>query len=116
MSWKLNPRSGSFLRKIHVATISDSDIERVKAAARTVSIDNENVEWDCQDYVLEVLDQLQDDFVLEEDDEDYSHQLYIANSMHYGWISVHSLFLCLMAMFYCVWSPHGMPRKQTSTL
>ncbi|KXG52958.1 uncharacterized protein PGRI_000080 [Penicillium griseofulvum] len=29
------------------------------------------VEWDCQDYVLEILDKLEDEFVLEEDDEDY---------------------------------------------
>ncbi|OGM45825.1 hypothetical protein ABOM_005485 [Aspergillus bombycis] len=35
------------------------------------------------------------------------HQLYVANSLHYGWVSVHSLFLCLMVMFYCVWTPQG---------
>ncbi|PWY94130.1 hypothetical protein BO94DRAFT_458591 [Aspergillus sclerotioniger CBS 115572] len=39
------------------------------------------------------------------------HQLYIANSLHYGWISVHSLFLCLMVMFYCVWTPHGIAEE-----
>ncbi|GAB1206175.1 hypothetical protein APSETT445_004857 [Aspergillus pseudonomiae] len=39
------------------------------------------------------------------------HQLYISNSLHYGWISVHSLFLCLMVMFYCVWTPHGIAEE-----
>lgn len=35
------------------------------------------------------------------------HQLYTTDSLHYGWISVHSLFLCVMVMFYCVWTPRG---------
>ncbi|KAM5372628.1 hypothetical protein ACJZ2D_007402 [Fusarium nematophilum] len=35
------------------------------------------------------------------------HQLYSTNSLHYGWISVHSLFVCVMVMFYCVWTPQG---------
>ncbi|KAE8149560.1 fungal-specific transcription factor domain-containing protein [Aspergillus avenaceus] len=39
------------------------------------------------------------------------HQLYMANSLHYGWISVHSLFLCVMVMFYCIWTPHGMAEE-----
>ncbi|KAL4812980.1 fungal-specific transcription factor domain-containing protein [Aspergillus spinulosporus] len=39
------------------------------------------------------------------------HQLYIANSLHFGWISVHSLFLCLMVMFYCVWTPQGIAEE-----
>lgn len=28
-------------------------------------------EWDCQDYVLEILDNLEEEFVLDRDDEDY---------------------------------------------
>lgn len=64
-------RSGSFIRKLYVGALSDSDIERVKSAARQVPVDNETSEWDCQDYVLEILDRLQDDYVLDEDDEDY---------------------------------------------
>ena len=50
-------KSKSFLGKENVAS--------------TILVDNETVEWDCQDYVLEILDKLEDDFVLEEDDEDY---------------------------------------------
>ncbi|KAL2284525.1 hypothetical protein FJTKL_08897 [Diaporthe vaccinii] len=33
------------------------------------------------------------------------HQLYVTKALHYGWMSVHSLFLCVMVMFYCVWTP-----------
>lgn len=34
-------------------------------------------------------------------------QLYATKALHYGWMSVHSLFLCVMVMFYCVWTPQG---------
>ncbi|RSM04321.1 hypothetical protein CEP52_006913 [Fusarium oligoseptatum] len=35
------------------------------------------------------------------------HRLYMTNMLHYGWISVHSLFLCVIVMFYCVCTPRG---------
>lgn len=48
-----------------------SDPERVRNAAQSVPVDNETTEWDCQDYVLEILDNLEEEFVLDSDDEDY---------------------------------------------
>ncbi|WAO90249.1 Zn(2)-C6 fungal-type domain-containing protein [Fusarium falciforme] len=35
------------------------------------------------------------------------HRLYMTNMLHYGWMSVHSLFLSVMVMFYCVCTPRG---------
>lgn len=35
------------------------------------------------------------------------HQLYATKALHHGWMSIHSLFLCVMVMFYCVWTPQG---------
>lgn len=35
------------------------------------------------------------------------HKLYTKSTMQYSWISVHSLFLCVITMFYCVWTPDG---------
>lgn len=64
-------RSRSFQDLLFVAVIQVNDIERVKKAAQSVPVDNETIEWDCQDYVLEILDKLEDEFVLEENDEDY---------------------------------------------
>ncbi|KKK24673.1 hypothetical protein P175DRAFT_0498461 [Aspergillus ochraceoroseus IBT 24754] len=64
-------KSKSFLGKEYVAVISKADIEKIKEVASTVPVDNETVEWDCQDYVLEILDKLEDEFILEEYDEDY---------------------------------------------
>lgn len=63
--------SRSFLGDLYIGVIGDLDIARVKAAADAVHVDNETLEWDCQDYVLEMLDHLENDFVLESDDEDY---------------------------------------------
>ncbi|KAL4778235.1 hypothetical protein BJX76DRAFT_352770 [Aspergillus varians] len=64
-------RSGSFVRKLYVSMLSNSNIKRVKSAARQVPVDNETSKWDCQDYVLEILDRLQDDYILDENNKDY---------------------------------------------
>lgn len=37
----------------------------------TVVVDNEMFEWDCQEYVLDMLDRLEEEYVLDCDDEDY---------------------------------------------
>lgn len=34
-------------------------------------------------------------------------RLYGENQLRYGWLTVHSLFLCIMTLFYCVWTPGG---------
>ncbi|GLA10251.1 hypothetical protein AnigIFM60653_002129 [Aspergillus niger] len=49
----------------------DDDIADVKEAAKQVQVDNDTVDWDCQDYVLELLDKLEEEFIVEEDDEDH---------------------------------------------
>lgn len=63
--------SRSYIGKTFVAVLGEDSVQDVKAAANSVVVDNEIVEWDCQDYVLEVLDKLEDEFVLNGDDEDY---------------------------------------------
>ncbi|KAM0471008.1 hypothetical protein ACHAPX_009577 [Trichoderma viride] len=32
-------------------------------------------------------------------------KLHNENQLRYGWLTVHSLFLCIMTIFYCVWTP-----------
>lgn len=63
--------SRSFLQKVYIGVIRKADVKNVKQAAETVPVDNETVEWDCQDYVLDVLDNLEEEFILDCDDEDY---------------------------------------------
>lgn len=48
-----------FLHTLYVGLISKDDINTVKQIADNVFVDNETFEWDCQEYVLD------------EDDEDY---------------------------------------------
>lgn len=64
--------SKSFQRQVFVDDLRETDIEFVENAAREVPI-GEAVEWDCQEYVLDVLDRLVEDLVLDEDDEDYKY-------------------------------------------
>ncbi|KAF3801405.1 hypothetical protein GCG54_00005561 [Colletotrichum gloeosporioides] len=40
------------------------------------------------------------------------HSLYVANSLQYGWLSIHYLFLCVMVVFYCVWKPGEIVKEQ----
>ncbi|PGH31121.1 hypothetical protein GX50_06098 [[Emmonsia] crescens] len=64
-------RSKNFVGKIFVAVISKTDIQRVYDVVSATPVDNDTVEWDCQKYVLDILDELEDEFILEEDDEEY---------------------------------------------
>lgn len=64
-------RVDGFIRKLYVGVLGDDDTQMVKEAAASIPVDNETIEWDCQDYVLEILDRLEEEYVLEKEDEDY---------------------------------------------
>ena len=64
-------KSGSFLRKIFMGAIQPEDVEKVKNVAKTTKVDNETLEWDCQEYVLDVLETLEKECIVDDDDEDY---------------------------------------------
>ncbi|KAJ5689001.1 hypothetical protein N7462_003393 [Penicillium macrosclerotiorum] len=69
--------SADFLGKEYVGVIRRSDIPYIWNIAASVYVDNETVEWDCQDYVLDILDRLVDEFILNEWDEDYREARHI---------------------------------------
>lgn len=56
--------SRSFISKLYVGVIGKNDVQGVRDAAKTVKVDNETMDWDCQDYVLEILDKLEAEFIL----------------------------------------------------
>lgn len=56
--------SKNYVGKVFVATISDEDIQRVYDVSDATPVNNRNVEWDCQDYVLDVLDRLENECIL----------------------------------------------------
>jgi hypothetical protein len=69
---KADPKnSQSFIRMIFMDTVSPADVATVEDVARTTKIDNETVEWDCQEYVLDMLEILENECVVDDDDEIY---------------------------------------------
>ena len=69
---KADPRnSQSLVRMIFLDTVSSGDIATVQNMATTTKIDNETVEWDCQEYVLDMLETLEEECVVDDDDETY---------------------------------------------
>lgn len=61
----------SFLTKQYLGVISKDDIPSICEIASTVAVDNETVRWDCQDYGLEILDALEEEYFLDRDEEEY---------------------------------------------
>jgi len=54
---KADPRnSQSFVSMMFLDTVNSSDIATMQKVAKTTEIDNETVEWDCQEYVLDMLE------------------------------------------------------------
>jgi len=53
---------------IFMDSISPKDIATVQRVAETTAVDNETVEWDCQEYVLDMLETLEKECVVDEDD------------------------------------------------
>lgn len=69
---KADPRnSQNFIRMIFMDTVSPGDIATVQDVARTTKIDNETVEWDCQEYVLDMLEILEEECVVGGDEKTY---------------------------------------------
>ncbi|KAI9698634.1 MAG: hypothetical protein M1836_003743 [Candelina mexicana] len=71
---KADPRnSQSFVKMIFMDTVNSGDIATVQNVARTTKTDNETVEWDCQEYVLDMLETLEEECVVDDDDETYKN-------------------------------------------
>ncbi|BCS25490.1 uncharacterized protein APUU_50201S [Aspergillus puulaauensis] len=62
----------SFLESLHVGEIGIPDIPTVRRIVDEARVDNETLEWDCQEYVLEILEACEVEAVLEEEDPDYA--------------------------------------------
>lgn len=58
-------------RTIFVYEINASDLAEFKEAVSSVKIQNDVSHWNCQDYVIEILDKLEEECIIEEDDKKY---------------------------------------------
>lgn len=61
------------MNRLYVGVISDQDIPTVRECVAAVEVDNATTEWDCQEYVMDILDKLQEELILDEDDEEYKN-------------------------------------------
>lgn len=66
--------SARFKEAIELSEFADRDLQAFKQVVEATVVDNETLEWDCQDYVIEILDNLEDAGVLDEDDGEYQEQ------------------------------------------
>jgi hypothetical protein len=66
--------SARFLEAVYIGEVQDQGFKEFEKIIKAANVDNETVEWDCQDYVLEILDTLEEECVLDGDDRVYQKQ------------------------------------------
>ncbi|KAM0714519.1 hypothetical protein Q7P37_009815 [Cladosporium fusiforme] len=72
------------VENIEVGDVSEGDMSEFYSIMRRVEVDNETVDWNCQDYVVEALEALVEECVIDEDDEDYKKGIRKAKKKYYG--------------------------------
>ncbi len=60
------------MRLMLLDTISQGEIATVRKEVQNTAVDNETVEWDCQEYVLDIIERLEEECVLDVDDREYA--------------------------------------------
>lgn len=55
-----------FRECIYVGDLLTDDLPDIRRVIQNVLVDNETFEWDCQEYVLDILEALVDEFILED--------------------------------------------------
>ena len=58
-------------RSIFVYDINTPDLPGLKEAVSSVTPQNDVCHWNCQDYVMEILDHLEDECIIDGEDESY---------------------------------------------
>jgi len=59
----------SLIEMIFMDEFSPHDIPMVYDIAEKTVVDNSTAEWDCQEYVLDILEKLEEECIVDEDDE-----------------------------------------------
>ncbi|PYH93123.1 hypothetical protein BO71DRAFT_328336, partial [Aspergillus ellipticus CBS 707.79] len=70
----------TFIRSVFVGQIGHPDIPTVKNIVDATALDNKTLEWDSQDYVLDILEGCEQEAVLDNEDADYVEALEILRS------------------------------------
>lgn len=64
-------RSASFHSRLFLGEIQPGEVAMVQHIAAATKVDNDTVHWDCQDYVMDILEELENECIVDEDDDDY---------------------------------------------
>ena len=71
-------------RNILVADINDTDLQELMTIVDKAKIDNEVLMWNCQDYVLEILEELHNQCIIDEQDDHYERGVNLAKRKYLG--------------------------------
>ncbi|GIK00058.1 hypothetical protein Aspvir_004073 [Aspergillus viridinutans] len=66
--------SQSLVELVYLCDVDVAKANRIRDVARKIPVHNEISGWNCQDYVLDLLNALENDGVLNSDDADYTEQ------------------------------------------
>jgi hypothetical protein len=72
--------SNSLIESLWVGEIGIPDIATLKQIVDGARVDNETLEWDCQEYVLKILEACEREAILEEEDLDFAETKQILKS------------------------------------
>lgn len=82
-----DPRESDTLEElIHLCDVPVSKMDAIKDAARNAPIHNEYPGYNCQDYVLDLLDDLEDKGIIDKRDKKYQQKKEIVKSKQEGLI------------------------------
>lgn len=69
---KEKPEATNRLReKLFISTILARDVPRFEDIVDNATVDNETTHWNCQDYVLEIIEVLASECIVDEEEESY---------------------------------------------
>jgi hypothetical protein len=82
---KYNPKdTGRHRRDIVVGVINKRDIPEFLQTVEHSKANNTTVDWNCQDYVIELVEKLYDECIIDEDDKYYKKGLQEAKDKYFG--------------------------------
>lgn len=85
LGWRSKPESTNrHVESIGVGDVNDGDVPEFYSIMSKVEVDNDTLDWNCQDYVLEALEELAEECVLDEDDREYKTGMRKAKRDYYG--------------------------------
>ncbi|KAI9929581.1 hypothetical protein ASPWEDRAFT_51875 [Aspergillus wentii DTO 134E9] len=61
----------TFIEYVFLCEIGEPDIPTIKMVVDNARVDNETLEWDCQDFVLEILEGCEMEGIMDDEEVDY---------------------------------------------